>query len=178
MKDERITVRKREAADLDACVRVLADVHASDGYPVDWPRDPAEWLAPPDSADSPDSLGAWVALLDGTLVGHVCLSAARPGDTAPGLWAGRHGTGPERSAVVSRLYVSPKARGHGIGALLLAETLRASRGLGLHPVLDVVTSDRSAAALYERQGWTLLATGEQRWGPDRTVQVHSYAAPR
>ncbi|GGK00148.1 GNAT family N-acetyltransferase [Streptomyces camponoticapitis] len=172
MSDERVSVRRREAPDLDACVRVLADVHESDGYPVDWPQDPAGWLAPPESPP------AWVALLDGTVVGHICLSRARSGDTAPGLWSGRTGTRPEETAVVSRLYVSPKARGHGIGALLLAETVREARARGLHPVLDVVTSDRSAAALYERQGWTLMATGEQRWGPDRTVQVHSYAAPR
>lgn len=89
----------------------------------------------------------------------------------------RTGAGPEKTAVVSRLFVSPQARGHGIGALLLAETVRDARERGLHPVLDVVTSDRSAAALYERQGWTLMATGEQRWGPDQIVQVHCYAAP-
>ncbi|MFD3487406.1 GNAT family N-acetyltransferase [Streptomyces sp. NPDC058665] len=172
MSEERISVRHRDAADLDACVRVLAEVHQSDGYPVNWPQEPLGWLAPP------ESLAAWVALLDGRIAGHLCLSRARPGDAAPDLWSGRTGTSPEETAVVSRLYVSPKARGHGIGALLLGEAVREARERGLHPVLDVVTSDRSAAALYERQGWTLMATGEQRWGPDRTVQVHSYAAPR
>lgn len=171
MSHERISVRRRTPSDLDACVRVLAEVHESDGYPVDWPQDPAGWLAP---AESP---AAWVALLDGVLVGHVCLSPARPDDAAPGIWSGRTGSGPEKTAVVSRLYVSPRARGHGIGALLLAETVRDARRRGLRPVLDVVTSDRSAAALYERQGWTLMATAEQRWGPDRTVRVHCYTAP-
>lgn len=171
---ERISVRRRDLPDLDACVRVLAEVHESDGYPVNWPEDPAGWLAPPESSESP---AAWVALLDGRIAGHVCLSPARPGDTAPEHWSSRTGLSPADTAVVSRLFVSPKARGHGIGALLLTETVRDARERGLHPVLDVVTSDRSAAALYERQGWTLMATGEQRWGPDQTVQVHCYAAP-
>ncbi|MET9554563.1 GNAT family N-acetyltransferase [Streptomyces sp. NPDC006645] len=197
MSEERVSVRRRDPADLDACVRVLAEVHDSDGYPVDWPQDPAGWLA---AAESPTWPGtepppvsptwsgtepppvsppaAWVALLDGQIVGHICLSPARPDDTAPGIWSARTGMSPAMTAVVSRLFVSPKARGHGIGALLLAETVRAAHERGLYPVLDVVTTDRSAAALYERQGWTLMATGEQHWGPDRTVQVHCYAAPR
>ncbi|MFC8829630.1 GNAT family N-acetyltransferase [Streptomyces sp. NPDC057137] len=175
MSEERISVRRRDSSDLDACVRVLAEVHESDGYPVNWPQDPAGWLTPPGSP--PESPAAWVALLDGRIVGHSCLSPARPGDAAPDIWSGRTGMGPEQTAVVSRLFVSPKARGHGIGALLLTETVREARGRGLHPVLDVVTSDRAAAALYERQGWTLMATGEQRWGPDQTVQVHCFAAP-
>ncbi|WP_381791993.1 GNAT family N-acetyltransferase [Streptomyces niveus] len=175
MSHERISVRRRDTSDLDACVRVLAEVHRSDGYPVNWPTDPAGWLTPPGSpAESPT---VWVALLDGVVVGHICLSPARPDDAAPALWSGRTGIGPERTAVVSRLFVSPKARGHGIGALLLGETVRDARGRGLHPVLDVVTSDRSAAALYERQGWTLMATAEQRWGPEQTVRVHCYTAP-
>lgn len=171
MSDERISVRKRAAADLDACVEVLAEVHENDGYPVNWPHDPAGWLAPPESP------AAWVALLDDRVVGHICLSHARPGDAAPDHWSSRTGTSPARTAVVSRLFVSPEARGHGIGALLLSGLVRDARERGLHPVLDVVTSDRSAAALYERQGWTLMATDEQRWGPDQTVQVHCYAAP-
>ncbi|TFI21529.1 GNAT family N-acetyltransferase [Streptomyces sp. 4R-3d] len=171
MRHERISVRPREAADLDECVRVLAEVHDNDGYPVNWPQDPADWLAP---AESP---AAWVALLDDRIAGHVCLSHARPGDTAPEHWSSRTGLSPADTAVVSRLFVSPKARGQGIGALLLTELVRDARGRGLHPVLDVVTSDRRAAALYERQGWTLMATGEQRWGPDETVRVHCYAAP-
>ncbi|MFD3923291.1 GNAT family N-acetyltransferase [Streptomyces sp. NPDC058595] len=175
MSHERIAVRRRDSSDLDACVRVLAEVHESDGYPVNWPQDPAGWLTPPGSPAEPPAV--WVALLDGVVAGHVCLSPARPDDAAPGLWSNRTGSRPENTAVVSRLYVSPQARGHGIGALLLAETVRDARRRGLHPVLDVVTSDRSAAALYERQGWTLMATAEQRWGPDRTVRVHCYSAP-
>ncbi|MFC8078655.1 GNAT family N-acetyltransferase [Streptomyces sp. NPDC057307] len=183
MSEERISVRRRDVSDLDACVRVLAEVHENDGYPVNWPPEPAGWLTPPGSlagspAESPAESGAaWVALLDGRIVGHSCLSPARSGDAAPDVWSGRTGMGPEKTAVVSRLFVSPKDRGHGIGALLLAETVREARERGLHPVLDVVTTDRAAAALYERQGWTLMATREQRWGPDQTVQVHCFAAP-
>ncbi|MFD4413713.1 GNAT family N-acetyltransferase [Streptomyces sp. NPDC058475] len=152
------------------CVRVLAEVHQCDGYPVNWPDQPDEWL----SHASP--LGAWVAELDGSLVGHVSLSRSGEGDLAPGLWSERSGTSKDLTAVVSRLFVAPRARGHGIGALLIGRAVEESRRRGLHPVLDVVASDTAAAALYERLGWELMATVEQRWSPSQLVAIHCYAA--
>lgn len=121
-------------------------------------------------------LGAWVAELDGRLVGHVSLSRSGEDDLAPGLWSERKGTRRDLTAVVSRLFVAPQARGHGIGALLLGQAEETARQSGLHPVLDVVASDIAAAALYERLGWERLATLEQRWSPHQTVTVHCYAA--
>lgn len=163
-------VRPRTDADLDDCVRVLAEVHGRDGYPLNWPDSPAVWLTPQ------ALVAAWVAHRDGRVVGHVCLSRGGPGDAAPGLWSARTGGSAEASAVVNRLYVAPSARGHGIGALLMQRAVAAARERGLHPVLDVVASDTAAAALYERLGWQLLATVDQKWGPERTVSVRCYAA--
>ncbi|MFD8999722.1 GNAT family N-acetyltransferase [Streptomyces sp. NPDC059582] len=164
-------VRERTGDDLAQCVRILAEVHRRDGYPVDWPDRPEAWLSPA------ASLGAWVAELDGRTAGHVGLSRGGQGDLAPGLWCERAGTDAESAAVVGRLFVAPWARGHGIGALLIDRAVREARGHGLHPVLDVVASDTAAAALYERLGWQRMATVEQLWGPGRTVAVHCYAGP-
>ncbi|MFF7949616.1 GNAT family N-acetyltransferase [Streptomyces griseorubiginosus] len=170
MNTER-RVRPRTDDDVEACVRVLEQVHRGDGYPVNWPARPGAWLS------QPAGLGAWVAELDGRLVGHVGLSRSAEDDMAPGLWSERHGTSRELAAVVGRLFVAPWARGHGIGALLMARVTEEARHRGLHPVLDVVASDAAAAALYERLGWTRLATVEQRWSASQTVTVHCYAAP-
>ncbi|MFF7674096.1 GNAT family N-acetyltransferase [Actinacidiphila glaucinigra] len=176
MRDEAagaaIRVRRREEGDLDACVRVLASVHDRDGYPVDWPAAPRTWLR------GAAPLAAWIAESDGVVVGHVGLGAGTGGDAAPGLWTEREGVEAGPTAVVGRLFVAPGARGRGAGALLMASAVEEARLQGLHPVLDVVASDRAAAALYERLGWTLLATVEQEWGPDRRVAVRAYAAPR
>ncbi|WAL96496.1 GNAT family N-acetyltransferase [Streptomyces sp. Je 1-369] len=179
--DGHPVLRLRERSgqrDLEACVGVLAAVHKADGYPVNWPDEPGTWL------EGADAIGAWVAELDGRVVGHVALSRPGPGDAAPGLWGREEAvteavavTEAEAVAVMSRLYVAPDARGHGIGALLMGRALREARGRGLRPVLDVVSSDRSATALYERMGWQLLGVVEQEWEPGQRVVLHCYAAP-
>ncbi|MCX4970700.1 GNAT family N-acetyltransferase [Streptomyces sp. NBC_00654] len=163
-------VRRRGPLDLDECVHALAEVHERDAYPLNWPDSPGDWLT------QPSLLAAWVAELDGRVVGHIGLSRSEPGDAAPALWSSRKGVDIEGTAVVSRLFVAPAARGHGIGALLMAEAVREAHARDLHPVLDVVASDTAAAALYERLGWELLATVEQRWSPDQKVSVRCYAA--
>ncbi|MER7779975.1 GNAT family N-acetyltransferase [Streptomyces sp. NPDC096191] len=150
---------------------MLTEVHGGDGYPVNWPECPSEWLM------QPSLLAAWVAELDGHVVGHIGLSRSGEGDAAPALWSRREGASIERTAVISRLFVSPTARGHGIGAHLMARAVEDAQQRALHPVLDVMASDTAAAALYERLGWTLLATVEQQWSPTQTVTVHCYAAP-
>ncbi|MFJ2178374.1 GNAT family N-acetyltransferase [Streptomyces sp. NPDC101062] len=164
-------VRRRDVGDLDDCVSVLAEVHKVDGYPVNWPATPADWLAPP------EQLAAWVAELDGRIVGHLALSPPVEGDAAPALWGERTGAAPGEVAVVTRLFVSPDARGHGIGALLMSQALREAGTRGLHPVLDVLAADTGSVAFYEHLGWTLLDIAEQRWSQEQTVTVHCYAAP-
>jgi len=151
-------------------VRVLAEVHRQDGYPVNWPARPGAWLT------QASALGSWVADLDGRVAGHAGLTRSAEGDLAPVLWGERNGTSREQAAVVGRLFVAPWARGHGIGALLLGRAVEEARHRGLHPVLDVVASDTAAAALYERLGWTKLATVEQRWSATQVVTIHCYAA--
>lgn len=170
-RDLGVSVRPRVAADLEGCATVLAAVHRQDGYPVNWPADPGGWLSPS------TLLAAWVAELDGAVAGHAVISRSGSDDLAPALWAAEAGAGPGQTAVVNRLFVAPAARGHRIGARLMAEATRAAHDLGLHPVLDVVATDTAAAALYERLGWRLLATTEQRWSPEQIVSVRSYAAP-
>ncbi|MFJ8111542.1 GNAT family N-acetyltransferase [Streptomyces sp. NPDC096132] len=167
-----IIVRQRVARDLTDCARALAQVHERDGYPVNWPENPGAWLA-----QSSALLTAWVAELDGRIVGHVGLARSGVDDAAPGLWSGRADVGVERTAVVSRLFVAPGARGQGVGALLLERAVKEAHERGLHPVLDVLASATTAATLYERLGWELLDTVEREWLPGQIVALRCYAAP-
>ncbi|MGW6057126.1 GNAT family N-acetyltransferase [Streptomyces sp. NPDC055189] len=166
-----VRVRPRTDPDLPACVEALAQVHEADGYPTNWPDDPAGWLT------GGSLVGVWVAELDGRVTGHVALCRSGADDVAPVLWSRREGVPVDGTAVVSRLFVAPGARGHGLGARLLARVAAEAGDLGLQPVLDVVESDTSATALYERTGWRFLGTGEQHWSPLQTVTVRCYAAP-
>lgn len=109
----------------------------------------------------------WVAEGEGGegIIGHIVLSRSEEGDAAAALWSG----GP--TAVINRLYVDPAARGRGrgVGAALMERAVAEAELRALHPVLDVASSD-TAAALYERLGWTLLAAEvEQEWGPGQRV---------
>jgi GNAT superfamily N-acetyltransferase len=158
-----VIIRSRGDSELAECVRILAEVHRRDGYPMVWPDDPAGFLA------KPDFLGAWVAIVDGRPAGHVALSPPGHGDAAPAL-LGRD------AAAVSRLFVAPAVRGRGAGAALLEHAAREAHRRGLHPVLDVLANSTSPIAWYERMGWRLLGTGEAQWG-QRRVTVRGYAGP-
>lgn len=164
-------VRPRRVVDVNECVRVLADVHEQDGYPVGWPDCPATWLA------QSGQLAAWVAELDGQIIGHIALSRSSGGDLAPGLWSSRVGGRAEDAGVISRLFVAPSARGRRVGSLLMAHAVRDAGERGLHPVLDVVATDSAAIAVYERLGWLQLGQFDQQWGSGQKVTVHCYSAP-
>ncbi|WP_220039933.1 GNAT family N-acetyltransferase [Nonomuraea aridisoli] len=142
-------IHPRTPADLDACVEALAAVHAADRYPVDWPADPARWLTPD------GVIGAWIAVEDGAVLGHVALT---------------------RDMEVTRLYVAPAARGRGLAARLLGTVRSAARG----PVrLEVSAEGRAAIALYERSGWRRTATTRATWR-DTTGEpavLHHYVSP-
>ncbi|HEY3733105.1 MAG TPA: GNAT family N-acetyltransferase [Streptosporangiaceae bacterium] len=163
-------IRERSPDDLEECVRVLGEVHHTDGYPANWPADPAGWLT------RPGLIAAWVAVHDGHLIGHVGLSRPRPGHAAVALFTA--GSGADGGvAMMSRLFVDPAARGLGAGTALAEHVVHEARARGLHAVLDVLDAEDSAAiALYERLGWRLLGRVPQHWGP-RQVTVRCYAAP-
>ncbi|NUR63893.1 MAG: GNAT family N-acetyltransferase, partial [Catenulispora sp.] len=66
-------IRDRRPSDLEGCVKALNAVHASDGYPMNWPEDPVGWLTPA------EGLHAWVAVAgDGEVVGHVMVQGTAP----------------------------------------------------------------------------------------------------
>ena len=156
-------IRLRTPADLDACVKALAEVQAADRYPVDWPDDPHGWLTPG------DLLRAWIALdEEGAVVGHVGLAQVEP------RVAELLGT-PVRASV-TRLFVTPSARRGGLAARLL-DTAHAAEGGRL--TLEVSDEGTAAIAAYERYGWLRVATSRARWrnSAGEPALVHHYLSP-
>ena len=155
---------------MDTCVALLAGVHRTGGYPAHWPADPHRWLTPS------RHLTAWVAELDGTVVGHVSLTAAH-GEAAAEYWAERTGRSVAEAVAVSRLFVAESARGHSIGRGLLETAATAARDRGLHPVLGVLDHNRHAIALYRDAGWLYLAETGLELPDGRVLPMWCFAAP-
>ena len=162
-----MAVRTRVDSDLDECVRLLEEVHRLDGYPTFWPADAAGWLSPK------GMLGAWVAEDRGRVVGHVALAEVEPGHGADAL-SDATGLPPVALASMTRLFVAGASRGAGLGSSLLGQACSAAAQCGLHPVLDVVETNRDAIRLYERRGWRRVHSEPWADAGDEQLLLHYY----
>jgi GNAT superfamily N-acetyltransferase len=163
-------IRPRTDGDIAACIELLREVHALDGYPRYLPGDPEAFLI------QPDAYRCWVAELDGAIVGHVAL-ARSTSEAAMKIASDALGRPEESLGVIARLFVSSRARRTGAGQRLLAAAAAEAAARGLWPVLDVVTEAAAAIALYERSGWTRAGTATIRFGGGRTLDEHVYLGP-
>src|SRR5262249_11272672 len=96
-------------------------------------------------------------------------------DASADVWSRAVGEPSERLAAVTRLFVEPESRGLGLGWRLLETVCREAALRGLRPALDVVETNRAAIALYERSGWTRVAS--EPWDVAPQLTLHYYVAP-
>ncbi|MCG7320814.1 GNAT family N-acetyltransferase [Arsenicicoccus bolidensis] len=164
-------IRPRRDADLDALAPTLVAVYERDGYPVEGVADPRAWLT------LARPLGAWVAELDGQIVGHVALTEPSPGDDAARLWIDQHRGTPDDVAVLGRLFVSPDARGHHLGARLTETATDEAARIGRRAVLDVMLKDAAAIRTYEALGWRPLGDFNHHHSNDAAEPARAYVAP-
>lgn len=166
-----VLIRPRKPEDIDACVRGMADTHLLDGYPMRWPVDPPSWL------EVPGTLSAMVGELDGVVVAHGLIRRAG-GTAAADSLALASGRSVDDIAMVSRLFVVPSARRHGVGGQLLAGLMQAAAQHDVVLGLDVVDKDLAAIAMYDRTGWRRVATVPCEWAPYRQMYCYLAPAPR
>lgn len=121
--------------------------------------------------------GAWVAADTSGLLGHVVLH--RPTGDADASWVcAAAALPPERTAMVSRLFVASRARGAEVGVDLLQTVVREASARGPRTALAVAESDRAARALYECCGWQHVDSTPWTWsGGGRTV-LHCFSVQR
>ncbi|MEU5804763.1 GNAT family N-acetyltransferase [Streptomyces sp. NPDC047804] len=163
-------VRRRETSDLAEAATVLAAVHESDGYPVEGVEDPEGWLSPG------GLLAAWVAELDGHVVGHVAINRPQPGEEVARLWREKSGADNSQFAVLARLFVSSEARKGSAGKHLMDAATAYARASGLRLVLEVLTKDAAAIRLYERLGWKRIGEAVHTFG-GKQVDAICFVAP-
>jgi GNAT superfamily N-acetyltransferase len=147
-------IRARTATDLDDCIRLLAEVHKTAGYPVNWPADPGGWLSPE------EALGCWVLTLDGEVAGHLIVTGA-----------GSDG------ALVERLFVDPGRTRAGLGRQLLEYAIDFAREQGRQLMLDVVDKPGGAVDFYRRTGWREAGRIPIDWGGDQASEMIRFQAP-
>lgn len=141
-------IRPRTEADLAACVEALWTTHEASGYPAVWPRDPVRWLT-----SSGRDVKAWVAAVDGAVVGHVALG--REEDPT--------GTATLPLLAITRLFVAPVARGRGVGGALLETAVNFVYANASRPMLTVADTGGAAIRLYERAGWRRIGERRADW---------------
>lgn len=164
-------VRVRTDAELDSAAAALVEVHRSDGYPVEGVVDPVGWLS------GTSVLRAWIGELGGRVVGHVSVSSPQEGDAAAQMWVDSQGGQESPVAVLGRLFVSSHARGHALGSRLLREAMSYADDAGLRLVLDVLSKDAAAIALYERLGWKRFGSTVHRIASGENFPAYCYAGP-
>lgn len=144
-------IRPRGEGDTNGIVAVARRVAAGDQYPI---YDPPEGLAAFFTA--PEMVSAWVAEIDGVIVGHVALHS-RATDAAMAVVAASEPAAPP--VWVSRLVTDPDVRGRGVGSALLERARRGALDRGLAPFLEAldVPGGAPALALYRARGWRELA---------------------
>ena len=174
-----VRVRRRRPDDVPGLVALLLAQQQETRYPL---RDPLPF--PPEQfLHADDAAAAWVAELDGGVVGHACRTGGRcgtPEDDAIRASAARaHGCSESGLGWVSTLYVDLAHGGRGIGRLLLDTVVDDILAAGLRPALEVLPLHAAALALYESAGWRTVARARPAWlrgalgedGPDVQVMV-------
>lgn len=167
-KTASVEVRSRSDGDVPACLALLRDVQRTDRYPSTV-TDLAAFLLPE------HEIAAWVAAVDGNVLGHVALHQP-PTSATIDLVATGTAMPFERHAVVSRLFVAPQARGRGLARSLLRTALEQARADRLRAVLDVGHDFTAAIALYEAEGWSRFGGDRQAVG-NETFDVWLYVSP-
>lgn len=163
-------IRPRRDDDVPVLAEVLAEQQPRSRYPFRWPFPTGVEGFLLRSYEE----AAWVAELDGAVVGHVVVGWVDrdgPGDVF------RRQTGCDDPAIVSVLFVGTAARGTGVGGLLLDTAVAWARARGRVPVLDVVPLHGSALAVYEHRGWVRIGTARFDWLTDDQPDVVLMALP-
>jgi ribosomal protein S18 acetylase RimI-like enzyme len=132
----------RTAADLEVTVQLFNEYASSVGVDLSYQDFATELASLPGKYASP--------------MGELLL--ARDGHGQPAGCVGLRPIEPNGCCEMKRLYVSPKARGLGLGRALIDGIIREAVRMGYSEMrLDTLASMREALSLYEKVGFTPIA---------------------
>ncbi|KAI1392216.1 acyl-CoA N-acyltransferase [Hypoxylon trugodes] len=162
------TIRPREDSDIPTCLRILDAVYKSTGYPVGGVNNSVSFFTKNETA--------WVAEVNGMVVGHISLTKASSENVAVALWKQRY---PEDIdiAVLGRLFVHPESRRGGVASRLIETVIEESRRTGQRLLLFALVKDQDAIRLYRRMGWNHFGSTIFRWGNNNEMAAECFANP-
>ena len=159
-----LLVRERTSNDVAACVAILKDVYADVGYPVRGVDDALEFL-------TGSSLASWVAVEDGEVVGHVCITAADRSDAAVALWMDQN---PNDTSIaeLSRLFTQPNRQRAGIASALVEKATAWAAAQNVRLILMALDLPRLQPAIrfYKRSGWRKYGDTESQNSKDLKIR--------
>ncbi|MET3808202.1 GNAT superfamily N-acetyltransferase [Nakamurella sp. UYEF19] len=168
-----VLTRPRRDVDIPPLLDILAMQQAETQYPFHWPPD----LGPERFLRRPSEIEAWVAELDGDVVGHVAIQSVTE-DELGRMWAAAHGVPITQLRCVSVLYADRRVVRRGIGSALLARATERALSDGGAPVLDVVAGHLDAVSLYLTRGWHEVGRVRPDWLPPTEEPVRAMILPR
>lgn len=158
-------IRPRHPSDLPRLVDILLTQRTGSGYPVSLPPDgPVGLIA------REHEVNAWVAEIEGDVVGHISLCRAPdpvPTDMGEEVdqYLSAHACSPAELGIISALFLADSVRRRGLGRALLEHAMAACRAASLRACLDVVVLHTDALRLYERLGWERVGEIHPLWLP-------------
>lgn len=167
------TIRQRVEADVAAVGALIMRQQPLTRYPFRNPLPfPVEQFVV-----RPGELAAWVAEIDGVVVGHVSVLDVTEHEIGP-QWSAAAGRPVRELAAVAVLVVDHELTGRGIGRALMDTCEAHLAGLGRTPVLEVLGGAHSrAAALYLARGWQVVGDAVPHWLPEGEGPVHIMVLP-
>ena len=150
-----VTIRERRSDDISTLAVVLAEQQAATQYPVRWPLP----ISVEDFLVRPGEERAWVAEVDGRVVGHVAVYA--PAGEMREHYVACVGT--EDLAELAVLFVGSDVIGTGVGGRLHDTAVDWIVASGRQPVLDVIPVHDRAVEVYRHRGWTVIGEVQPAW---------------
>lgn len=169
-----LLTRPRRDDDLSSLAEILVRQQPETRYPFRWPQE----RGPEDFIRRANELEAWVAELDGAVVGHVALQSVADDDELGEIWSTAHGVTVAQLRCISVLFADRRLARRGIGSSLLSRATERALAEGGAPVLDVVAEHRDARRLYAGQGWVEVGRSRPVWLPADAEPVYVMILPR